>query len=588
MMAVGGFNIYNDTWRGKEVSYYLEPKYAHHAKDIFGFTPEAMEFFSKTLGVDFPWSKYAQIRVRDYVSGAMENTSATMYGEDGKITKRELADRDFYESGAVHELFHQWFGDYVTTESWSNLTLNESFANLGEILWAEYKLGKDVADEKFFQWVNGYLGNPDDWGKSLVRFHYEQEQDLFDGVTFSKGSCILNMLRKYLGNDAFYAGLRNYLQKNAFKAAEAHHLRLAMEEVSGKDLNWFFNQWYFGAGHPVLDIQYKWNDDTKMQTIYLKQTQDSNVFTLPISIDIYTNGKTERYVIWMLNKADTFNFRVNSKPDLVNVDAEKILLARKTDNKTINEYKFQYTHAPLYIDRYEAIEAAMEKQAEDAGQQILIAALKDKFYGLRSKAINALNMTIPAIRDASIPILTSLAQNDKNNIVRADAITALGNLKDSGNAKLFKQALKSESYAIQGASLNAFALLNPKEAMALAEGLENNSKGKLTDAIIDIYGTYGSDEQWPYVFHQYTDVNSPTKYSFTLKFAEFTGRVANPEYAQKGVEAIKSLVTELKRFNISAKIIERLNEIKVQRQKLNDNVTSSAIDKAIIEIQVSK
>ncbi|MBS1502933.1 MAG: M1 family peptidase, partial [Bacteroidetes bacterium] len=142
MIAVGDFKIVHDSWHGKPLEYYMEPQYAADAKAIFGYTPEAMTFFSKILGVDFPWNKYAQIRVRSF-NGGMENTSATEFNEDGQTSPRELADLP-YQSGYVHELFHQWFGDYVTFESWANLALSESFADLGEILWAEYKLGLDV------------------------------------------------------------------------------------------------------------------------------------------------------------------------------------------------------------------------------------------------------------------------------------------------------------------------------------------------------------------------------------------------------------------------------------------------------------
>jgi aminopeptidase N len=587
MMAVGDFKVYKDSWKGREISYYLEPQYAPFAKDIFGTTPEAIEFFSHTLGIDFPWSKYSQIRVRDYVSGAMENTTATVFGEDGKSSRRELADRN-YESGTIHELFHQWFGDYVTAESWSNLTLNESFANFGETIWAEYKYGRDVADEHLFLGMQMYLDNQDAWTKNLVRFHYEHEQDLFDAVTYQKGASILGMLRNYMGNDAFYKGLHIYLKNNAFKNAEVQQLRLAMEEASGIDLNWFFNQWFYGAGHPMINISYKWDDAAKTQTVYIQQTQDGNAFILPMAIDIYVNGEVERHKIWMRNRADTFSFHVVSKPDLVNIDADKILLAKKADNKTLNEYAFQYANAPLFLDRYEAIDASIEKQAENTAQKILIAALNDKYYGLRSKAINALDMDSMAIRNAAKPILISLAQNDKNNLVRADAINALGKLKDSNNANLFKQALKSDSYAIQGASLNAFALLKPNEALTLAKKIEIVSKGKLTEAIINVYATYGHNEQWDYVYHQYTDDNSPNKYSFTLTLADFTGRVENPQYAQEGIEAIKNLITKLKRFGISKRIIEILNQIRAQRILLNDKDSVAAVDKAINEIQAAQ
>lgn len=156
MMAVGDFKIYKDTYNGKEVSYYLEPKYAPYAKQIFGKTPDMMNFYSKMLGVEYPWVKYAQIVARDYVSGAMENTSATLHGEYVQRTARELLD-DNQESTIAHELFHQWFGDYVTAESWSNLTMNESFATFGEVLWHGHDAGQDAEDRSRYEKLQNCL-----------------------------------------------------------------------------------------------------------------------------------------------------------------------------------------------------------------------------------------------------------------------------------------------------------------------------------------------------------------------------------------------------------------------------------------------
>lgn len=349
MMTVGDFKIYHDKWRDKEVNYYLEPKYAPYAKDIFGFTPEVIEFYSKILGVDYPWNKYSQIVVRDYVSGAMENTTATLHGTYVQGTARELADR-YYDAGRstiVHELFHHWFGDYVTAESWSNLTVNESFADFSETLWAEHKYGQDTGDEHNNEALEEYLRTPGADKKDLVRFHYHSGMDLFDVVTYQKGGRILNMLRHYLGGPAFFKGLNIYLKANAFKAGEAQQLRLAMEEASGKDLNWFFNQWYYNAGHPLLDISYKWDANTKTESVYMSQTQEGKAFILPMAVDVYADGKTERHQVWMRSKIDTLTFKLASQPNLVNVDAEKIMLSKKTDHKTLEELLFQYQHAPL-------------------------------------------------------------------------------------------------------------------------------------------------------------------------------------------------------------------------------------------------
>ena len=244
MMAIGEFEVVKDSWRDSvEVHYYVEKPFKPYAKAIFGSTPEMMEFFSKLLGVDYVWDKYHQIVVRDYVSGAMENTSAVIHGDFLYQTTRELLDKD-NESIIAHELFHHWFGDLVTCESWSNLPLNESFANYSQYLWDEYKYGKDEADHNGFEEMQGYLGEARGKQVNLIRYFYEDKEDMFDAHSYNKGGRILHMLRNFLGDDAFFASLNKYLEDNKFKTAEVHNLRLAFEEVTGYDLNWFFNQWF--------------------------------------------------------------------------------------------------------------------------------------------------------------------------------------------------------------------------------------------------------------------------------------------------------------------------------------------------------
>ncbi len=392
MMAVGNFKIYQDKWKNIPVDYYLEPEYAPYAKNIFGNTPEMMTFFSNKLGIDYPWDKYAQIVVRDFVSGAMENTTATIHGDFVQQTDRELLDGSAGEDVIAHELFHHWFGDYVTAESWSNLSVNESFADISETLWNEYKFGKDAGDAHNYEAMQAYLNNPSAKSKHLIRFHYEDKEDMFDVVSYQKGGRILNMLRHDIGEDAFYKSLNLYLKSNAFKTGEAHQLRLAFEEVTGKDLNWFFNQWYFREGHPELNIKYNWNDATKTQQVILSQNQKTDVFLLPMKIDIYVGGKKERHDYLMSKKTDTLNFTLYKKPDLVNVDADKIILAKKTDEKSLNEFAFQLENAPLYVDRLEALTAALKNSNDAIAQSIIQNALKDKYYKIRIKAIDALKL----------------------------------------------------------------------------------------------------------------------------------------------------------------------------------------------------
>lgn len=589
MMAVGDFKIYRDKWRDKPVDYYLEAKYAPYAKDIFGLTPEMMEFYSKTLGVDYPWNKYAQIVVRDYVSGAMENTTATLHGSYVQATKRELLDTYFGQgpSTIAHELFHQWFGDYVTAESWSNLTVNESFADFSETMWAEYKYGKDEGAAHIHQDMLTYLRSPGANTKNLVRFNYDDKEEVFDQVTYQKGGRILYMLRNYLGNDAFYKGLNIYLKTNAFKAGEAHQLRLALEEASGLDLNWFFNQWYYNAGHPELSISYKWDDAKKTQTVYLAQTQPGNAFILPMAIDIYAGGKTTRHKVWMRSKADTLTFASATKPDLVNVDGDKVLLTVKKDAKTMSEFAFQYANAPLYLDRLEALQAAAPAQGDKVAQDIIIAALKDKYYGLRATAIAALNMTNDEVRNAAQPILASLAQTDPNTLVRAAAIGVLGKLKASGMMNIFKDALKSESYAVQGAALNAITLLDAQQGFQLAKGFEQDNKAALTTAILGVYAANGSDGEWSFVYDQYKESAPQTKYNLARAFAAMAGKVNNPVYAQQAISELKAFGLKYKPQGIAPNIITVLEALKAARTQKNDAASAAAADEAIKAINAA-
>lgn len=207
-MGFGDFAIVKDSYKGKEVSYYVEKEYEKVARKIFGLTPEMMKFFSeKVTGVDYPWNKYAQMVGRDYVSGAMENTTSTLHGEGSQQNARELLDGNGWEGTIAHELFHQWFGDYVTAESWSNITVNESFADYSEYLWQEYKYGKDAALEVNNAGLLRYLSNPADAKKDLVRYYYADKEDVFDNVSYPKGGRILNMLRHYIGDSAFFKSL---------------------------------------------------------------------------------------------------------------------------------------------------------------------------------------------------------------------------------------------------------------------------------------------------------------------------------------------------------------------------------------------
>jgi len=454
MIAAGSFSIIKDEWRDKEVSYYMEPGFAQNAKLIFGNTPEMLEFFSEKTGVDYPWEKYSQIVVRDFVAGAMENTTASVFFERMNMTEGEFLD-ETYEDIISHELFHHWFGDLVTCESWANLSLNEAFATYGEYLWNEHKYGRDYADSKSLEDRMAYFQDKSNWEKKVVRFNYQNNEQMFDAVSYQKGGQIMHMLRKAAGDKAFFESLKLYLNKYAYKTAEIHNLRMAFEEVTGRDWNWFFNQWFLASGHPVLQIQTSYDASAKQAVITIQQKQDLNkqpLYTLPMSVDIYFGAKSERHEI-VLNKASqTYRFPAPSEPELINVDAEKCILAEKNENKTVQQYTFQYEHAPLFMDRYEAVQNFQSMPLEKTARQYMIKALDDKSWYIRREALAFISKLENAEKESVYEKVKAMALEDERSYVRAAAVTALQEVyKGRDNSKVLEKAAADKAPSVQRA-----------------------------------------------------------------------------------------------------------------------------------------
>ncbi|MBH8556624.1 M1 family metallopeptidase [Hymenobacter negativus] len=591
MMAVGDFKIYKDTWRGKEVNYYLEPKYAPFAKQIFGNTPDMMEFYSNRLGVEYPWNKYSQIVARDYVSGAMENTTATLHGEQVQMTDRELIDREYgSESVIAHELFHQWFGDYVTAESWSNITVNETMADFSEGLYAEHKYGKDAADAHYYRYLRRYLASPRDAAKTLVRFHYDEQEEVFDLVSYQKGGAIMDMLRTYLGDDVFFAGLQKYLKDNALGNGEAHQMRLAFEAVSGQDLNWFWNQWYFAPGHPIVTIDYAWDAAKKAETVTVKQTQTGQTFRLPFTIDYYVGGKVMHQPVTMAEATQTFTMPLSAKPDLVNVDANKKTLWLKTDNKSMAEYAYQYAHAPRYVDRREALDAAIKEQtSSEVARKLLLAGLNDKFYNLRLVAIEGLKLDDAAVAKAAAPALRKLAATEKESLVIASTLKALAKLKDKKDEKLFNQQLSSQSYSVQGAALGGLAAVQPAQALARAKALESDSHDALAQAVVATYAQAGGADQWTYVRNKFDEARPQGKFNLIEPLANMMGRLDDPAAFNEGVTRLRELGMKYKQYSADKYAIKLLGDAsKAQTGRAHATENQAAAAKAVAELQVSK
>ena len=534
-MGVGEYSIIKDSYKGKEVAYYVEKKYAPVARGIFGHTPEMIKFYSDILGVDFAWPKYDQIVGRDYVSGAMENTTATLHGEGAYQNARELKDGNNWEDVIAHELFHQWFGDLVTTESWSNITVNESFADFSETIWNEYKYGQDKGDETNYNDMQQYL-NSNSADKPLVRFHYADKEDVFDNVSYPKGGRILNMLRHYLGNDAFYASLHKYLTDNKFKTGEAQQLRLAFESVTGQDLNWYWNEWYYGTGHPVLDISYVYDDAAHKASVIVQQKQTQQIFKMPVNIDIYVGANKTRHQVWIQNPVDTFTFDYTTKPDLINFDGDKILLCQKTDHKTADNFKAQWKYAPLFMDRLEAIDYF----ADNKMVYELSLGLNDKYYGIRSFTLDRLKEIPEALANTSVlQTVQRIAMNDEHNRTKARAIAILADTKDAQYKPIFEKAVNDSSYTVAGAALQGLSALDSASAYSLAKKYSNDAKGDLGDAVNVIIMSQGNESDYDEILKMYADMPaSQQKLELTESFCNYLSKLSDEQKIKNGIDKV--------------------------------------------------
>ncbi|MDJ0366947.1 M1 family metallopeptidase [Hymenobacter sp. H14-R3] len=590
MLAVGSFKVHRDTWRGKEVNYYLEPQYANQAAAIFGKTPQMLEFFSQRLGVAFPWNKYSQIVCRDYTSGAMENVTASLFGEQAQGTARELLDWEYagVEREIAHELFHHWFGDYVTCESWSNLTVNESLANFSEILWAEHAHGPDAGAAHADLSLRTYLRDPTNYAKPLVRFTYADKEDLFDNVTYAKGGSILNMLRAYLGEDVFFRGLQGYLTQNAFGTGEAQQLRLALEAASGQDLNWFFNQWYYGAGHPIVTIEYQWDAARHRQAVVVRQTQAGAPFRVPLTVAVYAQGRVQNYPALLSHAVDTLYFPSATQPDLVNVDVDKVLVWQKQDRKPLTAFAYQYAHAPRYADRREALAAAGPLAPDPLARKLLLAGLRDKSPALRELAIGLLDLKDAATRKAAAPVLAKLAAGDEIVKVRAAALKALGTLKNSAYATLFERALASPSYKVQAAALLGLLPLQPARALARAIAFEADNKGALTGALTTVYGQAGGPAQWPLVLRKFDAAGPQGRFDIGPGLTALLCHLDDPAALPQGIDRLKDLGVKYKSYGVDKGVIRSLRSLQQQQAaRPNAALASTLVEAAIREIEAA-
>jgi len=514
-VVAGEFDELKNSWGGIPVTYYAPKGRGDRLPINYGRTPEMIELFSKKLGVDYPWEKYSQVMVDDFVAGGMENSSATTNTSSSLVEPKLSTEYLTGQDGLIsHELGHQWFGDLVTCKDWGDIWLNEGFATFMEFVWMESHFGKDQGDYERWEAARQWFDSGDLWNKPIVR-HDFNDAGIFDGNSYTKGGWVLYMLRHQLGEEAFYGGLKHYLEVNRGKNAVTADLAKAVEEATHTDLDQFFNQWIYGAGAPKLQLSYAYDDAKHQLALNVKQTHKVEghvgLFAFPTTVEIATAAGSKSFPITVSKLEEVFNFPAESAPLMVLFDKGGHVLKSAEFQKGKKEWVYQLKNAPDLGDRADAVVALGKlKNDEEALNAIGDALRIDKALGLRVIAADTLGETgSPA---AAKYLLATLASNDAPS-VRNRAANALGNIKGDASAasKLESIAKSDSSFRTQAAALQSIGKLKTAGAFTVLEAAvaSDSPDDVLRKAALRALGTLGDDKAVP-LLKRWAAVGKPT------------------------------------------------------------------------------
>ena len=499
-VVAGEFEEVKDSWRGKPVTYYAPKGRGDRLKINYGRTPQMLELFSKKLGVEYPWEKYAQSMVDDFVAGGMENSSATTNASSSLVNPLLEPEYPTGQDRLIsHELGHQWFGDLVTCKDWGNIWLNEGFATFMETLWSENYFPKDQAEYERWTGIREWFGQPGLWAKPIVRHDFDDSSE-FDGNAYGKGSLVLYMLRHQLGDDAFYRGLKHYLEVNRGKNVVTADLAKAIEEETHSNVDQFFSQWVYGAGAPKFDLSYTYDDAKHQVTVKVKQTQKIEkrigLFNIPTDVEITTAAGAKDYPITVSKAEEAFALPADSAPVMVLFDKGGHILKSAEFHKEKKEWLYQLKNASEIADRADAAEALAKLKDDAVVDAVLGEALKnDKAWGIRVTAADALG---EHKSPASAKLLLEGLNNATEPWVRNRIVAALGNFNDNAEIarKLDSVAKDDKSYRARAAALQALGKIKAPNALAtLNAAVAGDSPDNfLRNAALRAMGPLGDDQ----------------------------------------------------------------------------------------------
>ncbi len=482
-LAVGRFAEIADSWNGKPVTYYVEKGFEESAKLSMGKTPQMIEFFSEKFGYPYPFPKYAQVCVADFIFGGMENTSTTLLMDRCLLDERAAIDNLNTESLVAHELAHQWFGDLVVIKHWSHAWIKEGMASYCEVLWTEHEYDHDEAAYYMLGEARSYLSEDSSrYRRPIVTNIYREAIELYDRHLYEKGACVYHMIRAELGDELFDQFVHTFVRDNAHKTVETIDLLRAIDKATGRNLAYLFDQYVYRGGHPDYKVAYSWDGDSKLAKLTVTQTQAkegihtlaNDLFDLkiPIGFGYVKDGVVDLKVtkIRIYEKEQVLYFPLETKPDFISFDVGNKYLKTVTLEYPLPELRAQLKSDPDPISRVYATEAIAKKGNLEAVAALTECLADEPFWAVRLEAAQQL-----AKIKLDISATNLIAKiGDADAFVRRAIVDELGNLKTPATYAAIKQLVETgdASYYVEAAACRALggmttASLKDKQAEAI-------------------------------------------------------------------------------------------------------------------------
>ena len=494
-LAVGDFAVIEDEWRGKPVTYYVEKGREEDAKRSMGKTPRMVEFLSNKYSYDYPYPKYAQVCVDDFIFGGMENTSTTLLTDRCLLDERAATDNMRTESLVLHELAHQWFGDLVVIKHWSHAWIKEGMASYAEVFWTEEEYGKDDAAYYLLNEARTYISEDSTrYRRPIVTNVYREAIELYDRHLYEKGACVYHMIRAILGDELFDKAIRTFVRDNAHNTVETVDLLRAIDNATGFNLGFLFDQYVFRGGHPDYKVAYSWDGDSKLAKLTVTQKQakkDSNskeLFDLKIPVAFGYISKSSqpefKTVSLRIHQPEqSFYFPLEKKPDFISFDVNNNFLKTVTLQYPVAELKKQLKHDPDSTSRIYAADALSKKGGLEVVKALAKSLTDDPFWGVRVEVAKKLGKI--KLNQAAKALEEGLKDEDAR--VRRAAITALSNFKHPAVYDKIANYLKDgdPSYYTEAAA-----------ARSLGGMVSGNLKTKQSEAISLLHKVLETKQGW--------------------------------------------------------------------------------------------